>query len=215
MVRSFDAWEWGPFWWKEKWWKDVESAPPVQAVLPVAGWVQQTASLPWLPISPFTISKGTRYGKSRTRREPKTFKWIIEHDAAYVKLVLEYVGRHKTHNMQQLYMYIREHYEPTHWKRYSDLEEMQDQLAEWRSNITEDFTVEETRRMAAFRLKAIAKKMTIEAESMTVEAARATEEAAWMTAEAARVTAEAAGLGIPESSTDDQSMELQPKKARI
>lgn len=211
-----DCWECGPFWWENVWWQDGESAPPRNAVLSVAGWARQTSCLPWRSISPLTISTGGKYGTSRNGLEPKTFQWIMEHDSIYVKLVLENINRHRDYpNMQQLYMYLREHYEPTQWKRYIQMEEMQQRLAEWRQSIAFDNTVEETKAMADFRKRAIAAEMTAEAVRRTTNAALDTVEAAWMTTQAARATAEAASRGTSASSDFADTKEPQPKKQRI
>jgi len=125
-----------------------------------------------------------------------------------VKFVLNRGGAHREQNMQQLYMYIREHYEPTHCRPGGELEEMEKRLEEWRQHTV---TAEENY-MAAFQLEAIAARMTSTAATATAEAARATAEAAWMTSEAARITSEAARMATCLSSDDTARLEPQPKK---
>ena len=88
-------------WWDRVWWQPG-----------VDGWAQQTSLLPWLRICPWTISTGQKYGTCGNRLEPVTFRWIIQKESDYVKSVLTRVRKLKNRNMQQLYMYLREHYQP-------------------------------------------------------------------------------------------------------
>ena len=117
-------------WWDRVWWQPGEFAPPSHAVLPVDGWAQQTSVLPWLRICPLTISTGQKYATCGNRLEPVTFQWIIENDPDYIKSVLTRVRKLKNRNMQQLYMYLREHYQPESWKKWNALESIEEQLAE-------------------------------------------------------------------------------------
>ena len=204
-------------WWDElsgMWWRPGASAPPLQAVLSVAGWAQQTSLLPWLPISPFTIVTEGKHETLGNHLEPITFQWIAQNDARYVKSVLNCVRNHRTRNMKQLYMYLREHYEPECWRECSELEEMQEQLASWRQNRAGG-QMGHTRMWDAFQLEAVASKMTSTAARATAHAARGTAEAEWMTAEAARVTREAARIATSGSLDGAATIEPLRKKAKI
>jgi len=160
-----------------------------------------------------TISTGQKYATCGNRLEPVTFQWIIENDPDYIKSVLTRVRKLKNRNMQQLYMYLREHYQPESWKKWNALENIEEQLAEWRQNMAD--VAKETHAKYACQLDAQAAVMTQNAVKATAESARATAAAAWMTTEAARVTAHATRTRTAGSLNGEATMQPQHKKAKI
>ena len=162
---------------------------------------------------PFTMSTGHRCGICGDRFEPVTFQWIMQNDPGYAKSVLTRVRNLKSRNMQQFYMYLREHYEPESWKKWSALDKMEKQLAEWRHQMAE--VISETHSMDACELEEQAVGLTEKAVRATADATRATAAAAWMTTEAARVTAKAARSRPSGSSGGEAGTQPQHKKAKI
>ena len=109
-------------------------------------------------------------------------------------------------------MYLREHYEPTRWRRHSHLEQMQERLAYWRMCLAINDEEMKENALEAHRTRVQAKELTANAVRATADAVRATasavrqtKEAAWMTAQAASRTAAAAKL-MPSgwSASDDE-----------
>ena len=82
------------------------TAPPLRAVLPVRGWLQQTQASPWRPVSPNTIATFNKY-----KNDPTTFSWIVQNDAQFVKWVLDHTDDLSDDNMKLMHMYFREHYQ--------------------------------------------------------------------------------------------------------
>ena len=82
------------------------TAPPLRAVLPVRGWLQQTQASPWRPVSPNTIATFNKHKNDST-----TFSWIVQNDAQFVKWVLDHTDDLSDDNMKLMHMYFREHYQ--------------------------------------------------------------------------------------------------------
>lgn len=137
----------------------------------------------------------------------------MENDSEYVKSVLARVRKHRSRNMQLLYMFIREHYEPESWKKWGELESMQAQLADWRHNTAEG-TIEAGNK-AAVQLATVAAEFNGGAARVIARATTATAREVWIAATAARANATSTRISTSGPWDGAATVEPQHKKAKM